>query len=73
MRVIDENTMKVIQTWDMSGLEKISSDRMYETYQRGLKYSDEVLNGLSWNDDKGVWLFTGKNWNVVFEVEFDNE
>ena len=65
--------MKLVKTWDMSQLEKIATDRMEETYKRGLRSEDEVLNGLTWNDEKGVWLLTGKNWNVVFEIEFENE
>jgi glutamine cyclotransferase len=44
---------------------------MQANFKRALMTGDEVLNGLTWNLQKQVWLMTGKNWDVIFEIQLD--
>lgn len=69
--VVNAATMKVAQTWDMAELEILADSRMQANFKRALITGDEVLNGLTWNPQKSVWLMTGKNWDVIFEIQLD--
>jgi glutamine cyclotransferase len=69
--VVNAATMRVVQTWDMAALETLAENRMQANFKRGLMTADEVLNGLTWNPQKSVWLMTGKNWDVIFEIQLD--
>lgn len=69
--VVNAAIMKVVQTWDMAELEKLADNRMQANFKRALMTGDEVLNGLTWNLQKQVWLMTGKNWDVIFEIQLD--
>ena len=33
-------------------------------------YSNNVLNGIAYNSNKGSFYLTGKNWPAVYEVKF---
>lgn len=41
-------------------------------FGKGLRFFDEVLNGITWNHDQNYFLLTGKNWPIIFAVKFED-
>lgn len=68
---IDITTGRVIKIYDMTYLVHAAS--MYATSNRGRKLGyGEVLNGIAYNKEYKIFYVTGKDWPLIFEVEFLN-
>lgn len=66
---IDVTTGKVIKSYDMTYLKDLAS--VYATNHRGKKLSyGEVLNGIGYNKQYKIFYLTGKDWPLIFEIEF---
>lgn len=60
--VIDPESGEVRQELDMSQL-------LSATEKSKLNDSDDVLNGIAWNPEKGSIYVTGKRWPKMFEIK----
>ena len=67
---INPETGVVSRRWDLSALEDMANRRMLEVYKRGLERGDEVLNGIAYNEVTRRYYLTGKDWPLVFELDF---
>jgi len=63
------NSWKIVKNYNMSYLRKIANNRMQQVYHKQLE-GGEVLNGITWNPMKNCWMLTGKDWPVVFCLQW---
>jgi len=61
--VIDPGTGKVLQMIDLTGL-------LSDSQKTGLDEVNEVLNGIAYHKSSGKIYVTGKDWPLLFQVEF---
>ena len=59
---IDPKQGKVVAKFDFSGL--------INQYMPNL-HRDEVINGIAYNNQKGTFYITGKNWPFLFEIKLN--
>ena len=55
---IDPDDGRVVAAYDASGLR-----------DPGTRSDREVLNGIAWNPERGIFYLTGKLWPQLYEVE----
>ena len=67
---IDPFNGKVVRTWDLTTLEQDARKECKRRFGRYLYYG-EVLNGIAYNSDDGIWYITGKMWPRIYRVKFD--
>lgn len=60
---IDLKTGKVARTYDMDSLRAEVAEKA-----GGRLSQEQVLNGITYDEDQDIWLLTGKQWPTLFSV-----
>lgn len=62
---------KIVKTLDFSFLLQSANEIALQVFKNNIQY-DECLNGIAYNPNTKQLLITGKNWPVIFDIEFED-
>lgn len=68
---INLQTDKVVQAFDFSSLLEAANKAEYSLTKSNLRF-DECLNGIAFDPLSKRMFFTGKDWPVMFQVEWED-
>lgn len=69
---IDLKSDKILRTFDFSFLLQSANDMALQMTNKSIRY-DECLNGIAFNRETKKLFITGKNWPVMYDIEFDDK
>ncbi len=67
---IDPRTGVVLRAWDFTPLVNYESD--HSPAFNAMYHTGDVLNGIEYENDRDIFVMTGKRWQFFYEVKFSD-